>query len=151
MSNPERMSQASRALEKLRAMVAEQGGPIAFSRAWSRNPNESPIDQTYVSQLLNGHRPFGERARINMARRCALPDDFFDCPSEPQPSNGGRASGVSEPHCPPWNDAASVTLAQIMKILRQLPVHAHIEALGAVRVIAAAHGVRTQASRLSDE
>lgn len=144
MGNPYEMGPASEGLERLRQMVEEAGGQAAFARSWSRNPNESPIDPTYLSQLLSGHRSFGERARVRMARRCALPDDFFERSSVTLPDRSvGIQNSLGEPNVFENGYEISSAAREILRILRQLPVRAHVEVLGAARVIAAAHGIRT--------
>lgn len=65
-------------VEILRQIVRESGGPAEFSRKYSKDDADKPIDATYVSQILNGHRPFRDVARKNMATRAGLPDDFFE-------------------------------------------------------------------------
>lgn len=64
-------------LKILRELVIAAGGPLKFAEQYSRDP-ENMINQTYVSQLLNGSRQFGEKSRRNMARRAGLPDDYFE-------------------------------------------------------------------------
>lgn len=64
-------------VEKLRTLVTQSGGPGAFASKYSRD-KEQPIDPTYVSQLLNGHRGFRDVARRNMAIRAGLPEDAFE-------------------------------------------------------------------------
>lgn len=85
-------------VSKLRKLVDEAGGPAAFARKYSRKDADKPIDETYVSQILNGHRAFGERAARNMERRAGLPSGYFDeQPMGPKvhPS-GASAVGVSD-------------------------------------------------------
>ena len=60
-------------VEKLRKLVDGYGGPAEFARLRSQDGADKPIDPTYVSQLLNGHRRFGENAADNMCRRAGLP------------------------------------------------------------------------------
>lgn len=74
-------------VEKLRKLVDDYGGPAEFARLRSQDGADKPIDPTYVSQLLNGHRRFGEKAADNMCRRAGLPEDYFstDGPA-PEPS-----------------------------------------------------------------
>lgn len=66
-------------VRKLKQLVADAGGPTAFAKKYSTLPDE-PIDHTYVSQILNGHRPFRDSARENMAKRAGLPLDYFEAP-----------------------------------------------------------------------
>lgn len=143
------MSDKDWRLEKLRKLVDAQGGPAAFARAWSRNPDLSAIDQTFVSQLLNGHRRFGDRARVNMAQRCGLPDDFFDIPDEYNAGGPIReTTPLMEKPPYPWpHQQPPATVAEVFALLSQLPERAHMESLGAVRVIAAAYGVRSRVTK----
>ena len=62
----------SRRIRRLRALVGLSGGPAEFCR---QHPD---IDASYVSQILNGHRAFRDRASLNMARRAGLPDRYFE-------------------------------------------------------------------------
>jgi len=43
-------------VEKLRLLVASAGGPAKFALDYSQDSADKPIDPTYVSQILNGHR-----------------------------------------------------------------------------------------------
>lgn len=63
--------------QRLAALVEADGGPAAFARR-SRPDADKPIDATHVSQIINGHRPFGERAARNMERRAGLARFYFD-------------------------------------------------------------------------
>lgn len=65
-------------IKKLGALVEKAGGPAAFARKYSIATADKPIDDSYVSQLLNGHRNFGEKASERMAKRAGLPPDFFE-------------------------------------------------------------------------
>lgn len=58
--------------EKLRALVTKAGGIAAFTR------QHNGIDPTYISQLLNGHRSFGERAARNMEAKIGVKPGWFD-------------------------------------------------------------------------
>lgn len=59
-------------VQKLRDLVEQAGGIAAFAR---RN---NGVDPTYVSQLLNGHRSFGEKAARNMEQKVGLQYGYFD-------------------------------------------------------------------------
>jgi len=61
----------------LRKLVSDAGGPAAFSRQYSQKDADTPIDATYISQILTGHRAFGETAAKNMEKRAGLPDGYF--------------------------------------------------------------------------
>ena len=54
------MDKDAHRLARLRTLVVDAGGPAAFVRAYSQPAADKPIDPTYVSQLLNGKRVFGE-------------------------------------------------------------------------------------------
>lgn len=148
MNKTDCMSRESLAIEKLKAMVVEHGGPAAFARTWSRNPDQSPIDASYVSQILNGHVPFGEKARLKMAIRCNLDPQYFE-QETPQHAQQARPS-VADVRPAEYVVTDSLTVMEILRIIRQLPGRAHLEILGAVRVIAAAYGVRTKAKATKD-
>lgn len=62
----------NRRLEKLRRLVEAENGPAKFARKYEG------VDPTYVSQLLNGHRSFGEKAARKMEERLGLPQGEFD-------------------------------------------------------------------------
>ena len=61
-----RMDERARRVSTLKRLVEEAGGAAALSR---KHPG---IDPSYVSQLLNGHRAFGERAARAMEERLGL-------------------------------------------------------------------------------
>lgn len=63
---------------RLQILVDQAGGPSQFAKKFSRANADKPIDETYVSQILNSHRKFGEKAARNMERRAGLPPEFFD-------------------------------------------------------------------------
>lgn len=66
------MEQKDPRVEKLREMVARAGGPAKFAR---QHPG---VDPTYISQILNGHRSFREKAARKMETLCGLPEGFFE-------------------------------------------------------------------------
>lgn len=59
-------------IDNLRALVEKEGSIAAFSRKHDK------VDPTYISQLLNGHRSFGEKAARNMESRIGLPVGYLD-------------------------------------------------------------------------
>jgi hypothetical protein len=103
-------------VEILRALVTKAGGPAAFARHYSRDDADRPIDATYVSQLLNGHREFRDKARINMARRAGLPDDFF----EKAPAEAGQPSPPKVMQDAAVYDFKSNTTRQVVGIMNRL-------------------------------
>ncbi|MCZ4064099.1 S24 family peptidase [Oxalobacter aliiformigenes] len=62
--------------EKLRSLVTQAGGIAAFAR------QHNGIDPTYISQLLNRHRSFGERAARNMEAKIGVKPGWFDIEEE---------------------------------------------------------------------
>lgn len=64
--------------QNLQRIVEQAGGPTAFARNYSVADADKPIDATYVSQIIMGHRRFGEKAAISMALRAGLPETYFD-------------------------------------------------------------------------
>jgi hypothetical protein len=59
-------------VERLAAFVKDNGGPAAVSRSFSE------VDASYLSQLINGHRPFGEKSARNLEQKFDLPPFYFD-------------------------------------------------------------------------
>ena len=57
--------------EALRALIKEQGSNAEFAR-------KHGLDASYLSQLVNGHRAFGEKAARKMEEAIGLPNFFFD-------------------------------------------------------------------------
>lgn len=64
--------------QRLQNLVDRAGGPSQFAKKFSRINADKPIDETYVSQILNSHRKFGEKAARNMENRAGLPTEYFD-------------------------------------------------------------------------
>lgn len=60
--------------EKLAGLVVQHPTIAAFAR-------EHGLDPTYVFQLLNRHRVFGEKAARNMENKMRLPPGWFDDPA----------------------------------------------------------------------
>lgn len=74
------MDGRARRVDALRRLVAEAGGAAALART---HPG---IDPSYISQLLTGHRAFGERAARTMEERLGLQEgelDREDVPKKP--------------------------------------------------------------------
>ncbi len=72
--------------KNLRLLVDKAGSIAAFCRRYS------DVDPTYVSQLMNGHRSFGERAARNMEKKIGLPVAALD----------RTPDGAEEPPLPGW-------------------------------------------------
>lgn len=56
---------------RLRVLVEQFDSIAAFAR-------HHGLDATYISQLLNGHRQFGEKAARTMESKMNLPANYFD-------------------------------------------------------------------------
>lgn len=113
-------------VEILRKIVESAGGPAEFSRKYSRQDADKAIDATYVSQIINGHRAFGDKARLNMARRAGFPDDFFDAITSATPSaQQDQASYQFK------ND----TIKKVVEIMGRLTHGDQLEILGAAKAI----------------
>ena len=56
---------------KLKDLIGEQS-IAAFCRKFEK------IDPNYISQILNGHRNFGEKAARTMEEKLGLPPGWFD-------------------------------------------------------------------------
>lgn len=63
---------------KLEKTVTEYGGIENFVRERSRPDREKSLSASYISQLINGTRNFGEKAARNMEDLAGLPDYYFD-------------------------------------------------------------------------
>lgn len=59
-------------VKNLKHFVESEGGAAALSRKFDG------IDASYLSQLINGHRPFGEKSARKIELICNLRPNFFD-------------------------------------------------------------------------
>lgn len=75
------MDKNEKRVEKLRELVDKAGGNASFARKYSRKDLEKQIDASYISQVLNGHRAFGEKAAKNMEDISTIPVGYFDSES----------------------------------------------------------------------
>jgi hypothetical protein len=64
--------------KKLEKTVIDYGGIENFVRERSRPDREKSLNPSYISQLINGTRKFGERAARNMEDLAGLPEYYFD-------------------------------------------------------------------------
>lgn len=64
--------------KKLKKIVDEYGGIEDFVRERSRPDREKSLNASYISQIINGTRNFGEKAARNMEDLAGLPDYYFD-------------------------------------------------------------------------
>jgi len=65
--------------DNLKRLVDSCGGAASLVK------NHPEIDPTYVSQLLNGHSTFGEKAARNMERKAGLSSGWLDAADSDQP------------------------------------------------------------------
>lgn len=110
----------------LKKLVDDAGGPRAFVDKYLNDQADQPNDPTYVSQIINGHRAFRDVARKNMAIRAGLPPDYFE-----------KSIGV-EQTAKTYHYETDI-IEDAVSIMRGLPRSAQIEALGAIKIIAAQH------------
>lgn len=81
----------------LRRLVDAEPSIAAFAR-------KHGLDPTYISQLLNGHRQFGERAAAKMAGQIGLAPRYFE-QSDTPPTDGE------------WDSLDDEQLAQAARLL----------------------------------
>lgn len=77
-------------IARLSELVEKSGGITEFVKKYRSDTADKPIDPSYVSQLINRHRSFGEKASKNMAIRAGLPINYF----EQQTIREGNSSGA---------------------------------------------------------
>lgn len=65
-------------IRKLKDLVDKEDTIVEFCKKWSKNPDEKPLNETYISQLLNGYRKFGERSARRFERTMYLDEKYFD-------------------------------------------------------------------------
>lgn len=109
-------------VEKLERLVTQAGGPAEFARKYSQDGADKPIDPTYVSQILNGHRAFGDKSRRNMAVRAGLRPDYFE-----------SISSAEEP--PAFYTLWPTVVCQIAEIARELPEAMQHQLLGQAKML----------------
>lgn len=63
---------------RLKELVEKAGGIADFVRQYRNEAADKPIDPAHVSQLLGGHRQFGEKAARAMEERAGLESGYFD-------------------------------------------------------------------------
>lgn len=100
-----------------KALVTNAGGPAEFARKYSQDDADKPIDATYVSQIINGHRPFRDKSRVNMARRAGLPDDYFELPGSGDLTN---KSDTSVQQDRPIYDLIPEVINKVVDVMKRL-------------------------------
>jgi len=63
---------------KLEKTVIKHGGIAKFVRERSRPDKEKSLNASYISQIINGTRNFGEKAAREMEDIAGLPEYYFD-------------------------------------------------------------------------
>lgn len=63
---------------KLEKTVIKHGGIAKFVRERSRPDKEKSLNASYISQIINGTRNFGEKAAREMEDIAGLPKYYFD-------------------------------------------------------------------------
>jgi len=66
------MDVKERRVERLKQFVQDSGGAAKLARDFEG------IDASYISQLINKHRPFGEKSARKIETLCRLPAYYFD-------------------------------------------------------------------------
>lgn len=119
---------------RLQKLVEDCGGPGPFAEKYTADPDD-PINATYVSQLINGTRAFGDKARKNMARRAGLNEDYFEI-----------TRSVTEKQAKPYIQAAKAFLAEdeqeVISIMRKVDSEARRNIVAAARLAEIEFGVR---------
>jgi len=109
-------------VEVLRALVTQSGGPASFAKHMSADKDD-PIDPTFVSQILNGHRSFGDKARRNMEKRAGLSENYFEVVASKLEQQVARYN------------ARGQVIEEAIRLMSEMPTDRQQEALGAIRVI----------------
>ncbi len=65
-------------VKKLFDLVKQEESIVAFCKKHSKDDDEKPINATYISQILNGHRKFGEKSARNLESKIGLTPNYFD-------------------------------------------------------------------------
>lgn len=130
-------------VEILREMVATAGGPAKFADQYSKDDADKQIDATYVSQILNGHRPFRDIARRNMAKRAGLAENAFELQyavTEQMPMSAFEPQQADE-H---GDDRVSRIIRKILTLPANHPAIQAVEwALQSIPDVAARHAGKT--------
>src|ERR1700739_698193 len=82
-------------LAALPNLVRDDGGPAAFVKKRSRR-DLAAIDASYISQLLNYHRSFGEKAARTLQRQAGLKPPLFDDAIAQRQALAHAIEGLSE-------------------------------------------------------
>lgn len=62
----------------LEILVKRSGGIASFCRQYSKIDANKPMSPAFISQLLNRHRTFGEKAARNLEEQAGLEKYYFD-------------------------------------------------------------------------
>jgi len=58
-------------IARLREFVKDKGGAAAVEKLYD-------VDASYISQIINKHRPFGEKSARKIEQQCKLLPNYFD-------------------------------------------------------------------------
>lgn len=93
-------------VRKLKAFVEEQGGAASLAK------KHEAIDASYLSQLINGHRPFGEKSARKIEQTCGLSTNYFDSDQTDESHTSQKSFDMSD------------RLQVLHRIAQQLPDYA---------------------------
>lgn len=69
-------------VSKLKELIKQAGGIAPFCKTHLKYDDEKPINATFLSQIINGHRNFGEKAARNLEKKAGLRNNYFDSDEE---------------------------------------------------------------------
>jgi hypothetical protein len=75
--NEDDLVDRSHRLNRFKQEVDLAGGPAEFMEKYALAG-----EANYVSQIINGHRPLGERSARNWERKCGWPSGYLDWSNE---------------------------------------------------------------------
>jgi len=124
---------------KLKALVDQAGGLVPFAEKYSHDIENDPINATYVSQIINGTRAFGDKSRRNMASRAGLPANYFEV---------GYSANEAEPlvYVEPAIPFMAADEIEVVTIMRTIDSEARRNILAAARLAATEFRLRQENS-----
>ncbi|CAM5186517.1 hypothetical protein OURE66S_01222 [Oligella ureolytica] len=101
-------------IQNLRCLVNKAGSIAQLARDYSG------LDATYISQLLNGHRNFGEKAARKMELTLGFPNGWFDANHSEPPSSESFITwpfqSISENDYKKLSETDRIEIEEIIKI-----------------------------------